>query len=456
MKNWSGGMATAGMAIVLTFLPAYGQDLAGGSDAGATGGRNGFHLYGITGAAGYSTAIGTLGTARQVAGLGGETFALGSVSVGYSHLGPKSDFSLVYVPSYSGQFAFANFSSFNQTLNLSLNRSLSPKWTLATAGTAASGTVTQYLLNEGIASSPLGSLGSTGLLSAGAAVPGAAPLSRALLYGTGLLTFSEQVSFGYRYSTRLHLSFGGQITDSWSRDNGGAPKTKAALPSSLTEQGMADASYALSPRSQIGAGVSIANTRSFLGRYDSASFLGSYGRQIGRRWSVSASAGLGTFTSFGEARSGTVVSFVTAETVQYSRRSQTWNVTYSRMVGDSYGLSAPSTTSWLGTWNWHRPGHSWGLTSSGGLQRFASGPLGNVSIWQASSGISEALGSQAFVTFSYVFLKEAIAPVFGYPNQNLQVVSVSLSWLPSRREARSVMAKFDNRSAADNGRRWND
>src|SRR6185436_7700170 len=97
-------------------------------------------------------------------------------------------------------------------------------------------------------------------------------------------------------------------------------------------------------------------------------------------------------------------------TLGYQTRSQAWIASYGRTVGDTYGLVSGSTTTFLGTWNWKRPGASWGILASGGQQELTGGPIGTFTTWQATAGVTRAVTHQVNLSLEYAYLKDTTSP----------------------------------------------
>src|SRR5256885_2019575 len=109
-------------------------------DEGVLRVKNGFQVYGAAFSAGYSGL-----SSSELLKSENYSSVLSSISLGFSHTGPKNNLSVTYVPSFSGTFHTSNLQSFNQAMSLEFTRRLTSKWTWYTAGSADDSTIEQFL-----------------------------------------------------------------------------------------------------------------------------------------------------------------------------------------------------------------------------------------------------------------------------------------------------------------------
>jgi hypothetical protein len=405
-------------------------------------GKNGLHLYNVTGSIGYSSLLSMYRYGNPAGGIDGNYAAAASITLGYSHMGPKSALSFMYVPSYSGIFPISGQNSFNQRLNLEFSTRFGSKWTFYIAGSTDDSTVEQFIFKpsaltqfvngpatfDQLASAVIG--GQADTLALG--LPG-----QLLAYGSRVLSVGANAGITYRPSSRLRLSFTGNAGQYQARDNKrDSHLDQPLIPRSRFEQGNANVSYSLTPRTEAGVQLSTMKTRGMAGQYQTTTASGSIGRKLGAQWFASAQGGIGVFTSL--ERTGRVLpdgsSYIVNGTLGYKAREQTWAGTYNRMLADQYGLGSASTSSFLGSWSWRRPGLSWSIFASGGKQLLSGGTFGDFGTWQTSAGYSRALGRQASVSMEYSYLTDSVTPVRLYNNVNAHAVRVTMSWIPFLRD----------------------
>src|SRR6059058_3612503 len=97
---------------------------------------NGFHLFGATLTAGYSSSLGWLGSTWNPAAKGPIFYEGASILVGYTHMDPRGALSISYTPAYSGINGMGNLQALNQRFGFGYSRRYGPKWTARLGGEA--------------------------------------------------------------------------------------------------------------------------------------------------------------------------------------------------------------------------------------------------------------------------------------------------------------------------------
>ena len=178
-------------------------------------------------------------------------------------------------------------------------------------------------------------------------------------------------------------------------------------------------------------------TQSVFGDYQVITAKGSIQRRFARHWFVLADGGMGLLSSVGNPINGihgpSGTSYIYLGSLGYSGREHTLTATYSRQVGDYYGFAAGSSTSAVVAWNWRNRSQRWGISTTAGRQRLSGSALGDLTVWEATAGLSRALGRQATITWSYVNLTDTASTV-REGVFSAHAARVSIVWVPFLRE----------------------
>jgi hypothetical protein len=437
MKRRCVGKAAIALMISGLLPLCHAQSLAGGGPV--VGGANGLQIYGATASTGYSSLnLHTL-SLRDSAGIGGEAYTWASVSLGFSHQNVNHTLRIHYTPSYSGSFQTANLHSFNHNLKFDLTERLKPQWTFYLRGSGDESTLQQFLFKPGSSLQLLtdgnpDQLADT-IIGAPAGAPGIKSQLQNTFYGIRVLSFGSEAGITYRSSPRLSISAGGGLSQSQSKQDDQSASVPVLIPRTRLEQGSVTVSYSLSPRTAIGAGASTITTQSGFGNYQSSTFTGNYGRKLGMHWFGSMAGGIGTFHS--SKTTGSTPgrsSYVASATLGYQTQSQAWIASYGRTVGDTYGLVSGSTTNFLVTWTWKRPGAAWGVVASGGQQELKGGPVGAFTTWQATAGVTRSVTRQLNLSMEYAYLKDTTTPKGVFDDIHAHMIRLTFFWIPQLRQ----------------------
>lgn len=361
---------------------------------------NGFHLVGGSISAGYSSSLGSLGSTWNPAVNSPLFYEWASVTAGYTHAGPLGTLSIYYTPSFSGASGMGSLNSFNQHLALGFSRQFSPKFGIHFTGEASDLTLQTFLFGE----NPSDSLSNPAGVPAGAANP------QTLLFGARELLVAARAGFEYRPTTRLRVSLeGGMDQIQALTDTSG--QLAAVIPRARTEHANIGFDYDLTTRTELQTHVASTDAQSPLVNYVITTITEGFVRKLTRHWYVSLQAGGGFYESHSPGgNSPLFTSYVAGGGFGYRGRANTFGASYNRAIGDSFGVGSGSTDSLQGSWNWHRPGSSWGLHASAVQQRLIGGYLGNFSLWQAGGGVTHALGRRTYVGFEYGYLYDTAIP----------------------------------------------
>src|SRR5215472_5838885 len=266
----------------------------------------GVHLYGFSAYYGYTTSFNPTGI-LAVPGIGtGSDQAYGlQGSLGWQHEGPKTTASVVYNGSYSGQLRYTNLNSFGHSVLVGLNRQLNTKWTVYVSATLDYSTLAQYTFQPTSLSvlsqlpataSDLAAAFSVGNFSNSQAAtmltggPGSvSPLARSLLLADRMISYGGQASLTYAPTSRLSFSFSSVTAGGQHALDKGA---SYVLPRTIGATGGVAVSYALSPRTNIGADVGESRSNNQFQSAWATNASGFLGRMMGKHWFLTLNGGM--------------------------------------------------------------------------------------------------------------------------------------------------------------------
>jgi hypothetical protein len=388
--------------------------------------------------------------------LGSSAVVGAAANFGGSKSGEKASLTWSYSPSYFRSVYSRNNSSADGTLNhsgsLMWTRKLAKKWTLTAAGSGFASNLEQLYFNTVPLSAAVAMPTTFEDLAAGVLtgrftdpqlallLTGAPPLGsseQGYLYGNRLLSATANVAINWSPSDRqsVTLSVAGSRTQHLdNHDNGNA----GTLPSNRFLQEMTNAtagvswSYSLSPRTQVGVGVTASRTFSPLQQGYTSSFSFSAGRTLTRRWFVQGSGGLGMLTylqnTYGTPRT---LSIVFGGGLGYKTAAHTVLGFYNRSIGDSYGLGSSNTSAATGSWNWRIPGSGWALSANLGYQEMSNSTFKNTTSWRAGASVARLLVAHCFFSAQFMYSQSpGTLTVQGIENSQTGL-SLSLTWSPS-------------------------
>jgi hypothetical protein len=428
------------IAFVALFLALLGPPVWAQVEPDA-GPKNGFHLYSVTGSFGYSsTALGA-GYSSSVPGLGGDYFAQASTAVGYSQSGPNGNFSVIYVPSYSGQVRYSNLQAFNQDLTIRLSRRLGLKLGWYLNGYGGDRTIETYLfagnaLSQVAAADPTLNGLSDALNGGHTSSPNLVNAGQAILYGTRVLSEGATTGLTYRPTTRLRWSVSASGDQSQARPN--SSYTDAAFfPRTKMLRGDLSMGYSLTTRTEVGFDVSTARLYGGFGREQYSTAAVHVARKLTTRWFASGALGAGASNYRSTATAPTTLTYVTDLSLAYRSTEQTFAVNYNRYAGDFYGSNSRATQTYMGIWTWHNRGRSWSLQASGAYQTLAGGTLAGATVTQAGGAISRGLTRQLSAGLDYGFAQfSGVSGVATGPTRAITShgARLSITWIPFLRE----------------------
>jgi hypothetical protein len=425
---------------------------------------HGLQLYDVTGFVGWtSMASPQQGLILPFNGrLGSDTTVGGGASLGWALRGSKTKFAIRYSGGYNGEFRYTEWNAFYHFLSMSVSRRLTSKLTVDFSARGSVSNYNQLLFSPTIFGSLVAAPGSFEDLSSAvltgqynndqlASLLTGAPVidspSRTVFFGNRVFTGSGAVTMSYAHTRRLSFGFNADYgyEQHLADANSDAPKTSFLLPHASYGMAGVNVSYALSPHTQIGAGTS--SGRSFSGVQQSYTNSANIylGHEINRHWFMQANAGAG-FASNVHAQPpistlGARPSF--GAKLGYRTYANTFMASYERMLTLAYGVGASDTTMVGGGWRWWRPGHTWGVSSSGGEEILHNTAFHKISGWRGTFGITKQMGAHTVLESGYSYgaytggvLSTTPAPESpGAPVKSHQhTVRLTVAWYPQSLE----------------------
>jgi hypothetical protein len=404
-----------------------GQTPDGVNPATDTGGglpSNGVHLY-AAGSGGYSSfrEPSNLVTPGMVGGqaLQGYT-AWASATISYSHYYAGTGFGIEYSPSYS-HVVDATEEGFSQRLGLKYFHQVIPKWTffVSVAGSQAT-------LEESLFTSQTQAVNAT---AAGDSPNAPIVFSPAptLLFGSRVLSLSGDAGVTYSPSPRLHFSFDAGGADTQARPDT-SQTVEASIPRMRTEFGTFDASYSVSPKTEIGGDATYSETSSGFGVFRYSQLEVHAGRKLGMRWYLAGAVGTGLVNN-----QASTLTYIGHAMLRYAGRENTVILSVRRAPGDNYGLGSSASEYYSAAWNWRQRNRAWSLQANADWQQQTGGVLGDIHTWDVGLGLSRSLGRQAGVTIGGSYLREDVSSAFNLAGEIAYAVRLTIYWIPLARDA---------------------
>jgi hypothetical protein len=413
---------------------------------------DGVHLYEVSVFAGYESSANPLSSGYLatpgVSQLGADENYGVSAAVGWQHHRDKTNFAIRYSGSYSGLVHYTSANGYSQWLNLNLNRKLGRKWAFNLTGSGQDATLIE-VINEPSALSVVSQvptdfndfaaafgLGSYSTAQAASMILGApvvqAPL-RALLLGNKVLSYAGNVGLTYEASRHLSFHVGGFAAGGESRSptQDGVPGINYVLPDSIGGDVGANWTYALSPRTDVGASLDASRIENHFQDVYTGTATVSIGRKMGEHWLARIYGG-GTYTDVTQQTTGTPVTrqAVGGGTLGVKTYSNTLAASYTRSASDAYGSVVGTFTTVSGTWTWHHPGSRISTSASIAQQQVSNTGFESLSGWSASAGVTEQLRRNAVLNEQYVYFKTDGNYLGNGSSFSVQSVRVTASWKP--------------------------
>lgn len=416
----------------------------------------GVHLYGVSGSLAYFSGASLLGLTGLQPGLTGvrPLMAQGTASMGWARQGQSSQISVVYSPSMVRSFNLSGYQSLNHSLSAYGQGRLGAKWGLSGSFQGIASDFSQLLFTQtsaGRLSSAQASfddlvsaiLGNTAGNSQLAAVAGAAPLASspeaAYLFGSRLLSVGMATALVYEHSTRssFRLSFNGvqtQFLNDRDSVNPAADQLSSQLLRSTSGMGSLNWSYALTPRSTLGANLSAVRTFSGIQDGYTTHVTVSLGRKMTPNLFLRGMAGMGRYVPVTDLfQQGSFAQHEFGGGVGYKLYSHTLVASFDRSVSDIFGLGANATITGTGAWTWRRPGSSISVSGTGGYSQLTGPRFLNSGSWTGFAALSKALDAHSVISVAFRYLQYPQQLFVLGPDRTQTGVIITYSWSPAER-----------------------
>jgi hypothetical protein len=217
---------------------------------------------------------------------------------------------------------------------------------------------------------------------------------RVLLYGSTIFSSSANVSFSYDKTARTSVTgtIGAARTQHMRSDRDNQSSVQPLLNNSTAGYAGVSVSHARSPRTQVGAGISVGRNISSIQDNYQGSITAFIGRRMGLHWLAQAHGGAGVITARRQLYIlPTGPQYQAGGSLAYSANGHTFLAAVERMFGDSYGIAARSTINASGAWLWKPHGSRWQMDANYSRQWFAASALGNLDTWQTAARLTRAV-----------------------------------------------------------------
>lgn len=410
----------------------------------------GIHFYGVSAFSGYSTTVSPSGIGATPAagapGLGPDVNYGGSFSLGWQRR--DGGLSVRYNGTYTGLARYTELNSFGQSISITSNRHLTPKWSLSASANAEDSSFSQFAFEPSslsvVAQMPATfddlaaafAIGQFTSAQAASLLTGAPLLqspARSLLLGDRVLSYSGQLSLDYARSSRLHFHFSSFTAAGQRRTGGGngVAEPNYVMPRSMGLNAGMDISYALSTRTDIGVSVggSRIQNQNQSGYSSNASFT--IGRKMGMHWFLGANVGKSLIVTTSTVHGNpSALPMGGGASIGFQTYGHTLVGTYARSASDLFGFALGANTSLNGAWSFHHRGSRWSLSASFGQNQIRNTGFASISGWQASGGLTDSFNKNTSMSLQYSYVSSAGNYVGNLNQFNAQSVRLSLSWSP--------------------------
>jgi hypothetical protein len=391
----------------------------------------GIRFYGVTAFLGYSTSAFPLTTSGSgvsplalpgAATLGAEVNYGASASAGWHYRHDRTNITVLYSASYSGNSAYSSLNAFGDHLSISASRKLTPKLQVSLSVSGSDTTFAQFLFQPTTSLTQASSSSSLDdLAEPGSAAPALESPVAVTLLGNRILSYSGQLSAQYTVSPRLHLHFG-SVSAAGEHLAGNNAALKSYLePSSFGVNAGASFSfsYSVTPRTTVGltaganwvqnslqnsvqSSVQSSTQRDYL---TSASV--SLRRTMGEHWFLSGHAGgsenLVQSQTYGTPQSHTIIG---GGQIGFRTGPTTLSASFNRNAYDNYGFAVGVVSVYGASWFFRPTGTRWMFSATFAEQQMKDSFL-DLTGWSASGSMMRSIGNHLMATTSYSYMSSS-------------------------------------------------
>jgi hypothetical protein len=423
--------------------------------------REGFHLYEVSAFSSYVSSAYPFSTTTNLipgaAQLGYDISYGASAGVGWQYSrGDRGSVTVMYTGTYNRSENFSSLSAFGHSLRANANWNLTPKWSVSLSGSGQYSTLAQYLFEPSglstVAQTPssntdlaaalgVGQFSSSqagsqfaGSSAAGALTATATPTpATALLLGTRVLSYATQASLSYQASERLSLYVSGMTAAGQNRVGNSTTQVQQSYitPRSIGVNGGVTLDYELTPRTNIGFGVTEARiSNAYQEAYTSQAEF-SLGRKMGTNWFIHGAGG-GSYSIVKQQQVGVPLAkqFIGSASLGYRLATQTVLVSYNRSSSETNGFAVGTNSRLSGAWIWRRPGARWSLTADLAQQQINNTGFVTLSGWQVSGGATVHLVGNIVMSSQYVYANDTGNYLGNTTKVTVNSVRLTFGWVP--------------------------
>lgn len=379
--------------------------------------------------------------------VGADVATGGSAVLSLAKPGERTNFSLLYTPSYTARIRYSDWNAFSNDLGLTFRHSISTRLHLglSAAGSIRSREEFQFapIQTTAIAGAPGDLLDLSRAVSGGttsspdmalaAGLYSGDTAAQALLFGSRILASSARFGVDYSITPRLQLTTGiGGSRIQYLRDRRRDEfPSLGVIPQVTSAIGDFGLSYSLSPRTTIGFHSDAARQQSRLDNVVISNARLSLERTMGPHWFVNLSGGVGLFERLPtESPSSRRFQQLAGAVLGYRTNAHTTLVAFNRSVADSYGIAALRTTSVSGSWRWALPrSRAWVDFAVSWLD--LQSEIFPATTWRGTAEIGRAIGAGFAIVGSYAYLAYSNLTLRNGERVGQSAIRVSIVWTPA-------------------------
>lgn len=360
-----------------------------------------------------------------------EYYGSAILSVGYTRIRDSRSTSLIYDAEYLRRFRISNLDAFVQRLRFITSRDLRPRWAAYLRVWASDSRIDQLLLTPTgfeFSADPMRPDEGTAGGQVGAA-------SNAVIFGDRILHASIGTGLSFQKSQRTRLGFhlGGDRTQGLRAD---APEPIGRLPlmpQSTTASARFEIEHAASPRTDVAFRATTFRTFSRLGAFYLSEVTLSAERRLSPNWFGNLSGGGSMMKPIHMAdpsRNRQAYGYNASATLGRRTVTSTVFASAARRLGDTFGFGGHYSDSITLNASWYNRSRRWGALATGYAFRTRIPGARDLNGWQGLGSLVRNLGDQFAVTFTYGYLKSAMAITGDSRYIQGHTAQMTLSWLP--------------------------
>jgi hypothetical protein len=367
-------------------------------------------------------------------------------TVSWTRSRPTSSFQMRYTPSHVSRLRISEWNTTGHQLGLSANKRFA-RMSLSAGTNAGVRGLPQVLFTPAVlrgvpeapgsfddlvAAAGDGQLSSDEVASVLTGAPVVESHSKTKFDQGQVLATSAHAGMSYSHSPRLSSDYDVRINRFQTLSLPETDDTVVGLRGlhEATSMGAsAGLSYQASPSTTYGVNSTLGRSYSTVRRTTSLNTMGTVRHRLGRNWSVTGGAGVGTVSEPQRLEElGQRSTWIVKGAADYTGRAHAVRVSASRTAGDTLGLGGRTSQNVSANWRWARPGSEWGLygraqwydISIGNVQRGTRGAL-------VGAGLTRRLTRETSFQADYSY--QSFQSPFRGVVSNLSGHRIQMSWV---------------------------